>query len=343
MKVLIAGANGFVGTALINALIKEGHEISALSRKKRKSSKKDKLTWLTGDLLEPESLPEIGKFDKAFYLVHGLKDDTSDFEYHESLAAVNFINWIRPAGPEIVYLGALGPKISDLSPHLRSRQLTGAILAASGLSVLEFRASIILGEGSLSFEMIKAMVHRFPFRPDFKVLDSPSQPLALEDLLKYLMASLQYHPKGHEIVEIGAPESVTYGELLDMYAELSGLVRIKIKIPEVDLGIILKALEYTIPEHADIGKKLAISLEHPTVVTDNSAQTTFPDIHPMSLLEAMEKARMRSSTHYAPLWEKDFLKDLLSDKILANSGLFSPEIVKQLERVGKMKSLFKRR
>jgi len=328
MKILIAGANGFVGTALIKALIKEGHEITALSRQKKKSSKKDKLTWVQGDLLEAESLPKIGKFDKAFYLVHGLKDEVSSFEYHESLTAVNFINWIRPSGAGVVYLGALVPKISDLSPHLRSRQLTGAILGASGLGVLEFRASIILGEGSLSFEMIKAMAHRFPIRPDFKVLNSLSQPLSLEDLLKYLKASLQYLPKGHEIIEIGGPETVTYGELLDLYAELSGLIRVKIKIPEVDPRIILKALDYTIPEHAEIGKKLTISLEHSTIVTDDSAKRIFPDIRPMSLKESMDQARQRSTSQYASLWEKDFLKDLLSDKILASSGLLTPELLK---------------
>lgn len=328
MKILITGANGFVGTALIETLLKEGHEIVALSRQKKKSTKKTKLTWIQGDLLEPESLPQIEKFDKAFYLVHGLKDNLESFEYHESLAAVHFINWIRPSGAEIVYLGALGPKTTELSPHLRSRQLTGAILGASGLGVTEFRASIILGEGSLSFEMIKAMVHRFPFRPDLKVLDSPSQPLSLEDLLKYLTASLNHHPKGHEVIEIGAPEIATYGELLDLYAELAGLIRIKVKIPEVDNKIILKALDYTVPEHADIGKKLTISLEHPTIVTDDSARRIFPDIHPMSLREAMNRARVRSKTRYAPLWEKDFLKDLLSDKILASSGLLTPELIK---------------
>lgn len=343
MNILVTGANGFVGQALINRLVQEGHQVMALSRKKIKHKKGDKVKWIEGDLLQPETLPKLGKLHKAFYLVHGLKDEPENFEYHESLAAVNFINWIRPSGAGIIYLGALGPITADLSPHLRSRQLTGAILGASGLGTIEFRASIILGEGSLSFEMIKAMAVRFPFRPELKVLNSPCQPLALGDLLKYLEASLELNPVGHEIFEIGGPDVTTYGELLDLYAELAGLKRIRIKIPEVDLKVLLKALDYSVPEHSQIGKKLAISLEHPTVVLNKRSEKAFPEIRPVKLREAMDLARSKSKTHYAPLWEKDFLKSLLSDKILTQSGLFSPELLKNLERVGKFKDILSRK
>lgn len=343
MNILVTGANGFVGRALIERLLSEGHHITALVRQKKKNKKHSQIKWLEGDLLNPDSLPELASIDKAFYLVHGLKDDFESFEYHESLAAVNFINWIRPTKADIVYLGALGPKNEKLSPHLRSRQLTGAILGASGLGMIEFRASIILGEGSLSFEMIKAMSERFPFRPDFKFLDSPCQPLALSDLLKYLEASLNYEPQGHEIIEIGGPDMTTYGELLDLYAELSHLKRSKIKIPEVDVRVLMKILDYSIPEHAQIGKKLAVSLEHSTVLHDESAKVAFPDIQPMELRPAMDMARSASESHYAPLWEKDFLKTLLSDKILTQSGLLSPELMKNLEKVGKIKDLFTRK
>ena len=343
MNILVTGANGFVGQALIAHLVQEGHHVMALSRKKRKNKKADKVKWIEGDLLRPETLPELGQIHKAFYLVHGLKDETENFEYHESLAAVNFINWIRPTGASIVYLGALGRQTPDLSPHLRSRQLTGAILGASGLGTIEFRASIILGEGSLSFEMIKAMTVRFPFRPELKVLNGPCQPLALGDLLKYLGASLELNPSGHEIFEIGGPDVTTYGELLDLYAELAGLKRIRIKIPEVDLKVLLKALDYSVPEHSQIGKKLAISLEHPTVVLNKRSEKVFPEIRPMKLRVAMDLARSKSKTHYAPLWEKDFLKSLLSDKILTQSGLLSPELLKNLERVGKLKDILSRK
>lgn len=344
MKILVTGANGFVGTALIERLLEEGHQVTALVRNKKKSKKShDKIKWLEGNLLDAASLPDIKNIDKAFYLVHGLKGEDRLFEYQESLAAVNFVNWLRPTETGIVYLGGLGASIDSLSPHLRSRHLTGAILGASGLGMIEFRASIILGEGSLSFEIIKAMAERFPFRPDISLLNHPCQPLSLDDLLKYLLASLDLPNEGHQIFEIGGPDVKTYGELIDLYAELAGLKRKIIKLPEVEIKVLMKALDYAIPEHSQIGRKLTESLEHATVVTNKKALETFPEIKPKDLRVAMDLARSSSKTYYAPLWEKDFLKMLLSDKILTQSGLLSPELLKNLERVGKLKDILSRK
>lgn len=341
MNILVTGANGFVGEKLIDRLIEEGHHVTALVRSKKKLKKKDRVKWLEGDILKPEHLPELKDIDRAYYLVHGLKEETARFEHQEALGAVNFINWIRPTNAGVIYLGGLGPSIETLSPHLRSRHLTGAILGASGLPMIEFRASIILGEGSLSFEMIKAMAERFPFRPELNLLGQPCQPLALEDLLKYLVAALDVNIEGHKIVEIGGPEVVTYGELLDLYSELAGLKRMKIKLPEVDAKVLMKALDYAIPEHAQVGKKLTESLEHPTVVTSDVAKKLFPEIEPVSLRVAMDKARASSTTQYPPLWEKDFLKGLLSDKMLTQN--LSPQLLKNLERVGKIKDILTRK
>ncbi len=343
MKILVTGANGFVGSALIHQLVEAGHEVTALVRSlERIKEPNKKVNWIEGDLLKPERLPELGLIHKAFYLVHGLKESSSQFEYLESLAAVNFINWVRPSGASIIYLGGLGPDGLDLSPHLRSRHLTGAILGSSQLGVIEFRASVVLGEGSLSFEMLKALCERLPFRPQFELLNRPCQPLALGDLLKYLDGALEQDIKGHEIIEIGGDDVATYGELIDLYAELSGLKRKKIKIPEVETKVLLKVLDYAIPEHSQIGKKLTESLEHPTVVSKKNAQEFFPHIKTQSLRVAMDLARSRSKTHYAPLWEKDFLKIMLSDKLLTQSGLLSPDLLKNLEKVGKLKDILTR-
>lgn len=344
MKILLTGANGFVGSALLHQLVEAGHEITALVRSlshvKQTSSK---VKWIEGDLQNPDSLPELGVIHKAFFLVHGLKESKSQFEYQEAMSAVNFVNWVRPSGASLVYLGGLGPRGVDLSPHLRSRHLTGAILGSSGLHTIEFRASVVLGEGSLSFEMIKALSERLPFRPQFGLLNQPCQPLSLSDLLKYLEASLTREGVGHEIFEIGGADVATYGELLDLYCELAGLKRKKVKIPEVETKVLLKALDYAIPEHASIGRKLAESLEHSTIVTDDKARAAFPDIKLQSLRVAMDLARSASKTHYAPLWEKDFLKVLLSDKLLTQSGLLSPELLKNLEKVGKLKDILSKR
>lgn len=341
LKVLVTGANGFVGQNLIRELVSLGHNVFALVRSDAEVP--DGVTVLKGDLLKPESLPHLENFDRAFYLVHGLKSDKKGFEYYEAMMAVNFINWIRPTGASLVYLGGLGDEEMTLSPHLRSRHLTGAILGSSGIPLLEYRASIVLGEGSLSFEMIKAIVERLPFIPEMKMLNQPCQPLSLSDLLKYLTATLHHELQGHQVLEIGGPDVVNYGELLEMYAAIRGLRRMSVKIPDVETKVILTALDYSIPEYKEAGKKLAESLIHPTVVKNLKARDAFPEINPQSAREAMESAVKNSKTTYSPLWEKDFLRDLLSDKILTQSGLLSPELMKNLERVGKIRDMFSRK
>lgn len=344
MNILVTGANGFIGNALIGELLENGHNVYALVRSEdHPKDKTKKIQWLHGDLLKPEILPDLPKIDKAFYLVHGLKEDDASFEYFESLAAVNFVNWIRPTSAKIIYLGGLGSDESKSSPHLRSRHLTGAILGSSGLGLFEFRASIVLGEGSISFEMIKAISERVPFRPELSLLDSPCQPIALSDLLKYFEAAIEMEIKGHQIFEIGGADTATYGQLLDMYAELANLKRKKFKVPEIETKVILKVLDYTIPELASVGKKLTKSLGLPTVVTNDDARIAFPDIHPKSLRMAMDMTMAVSKTHYRHLWEKQYLKNLLSDKILTQSGLFSPDLLKNLEKFTKFKDILTRK
>ena len=345
MNILVTGAHGFVGSALIPELLSEGHTVYAFTRTLDSKKKKDKgkINWIEGDLTNPSTLKDVPKIDAAFYLVHGLKGEESSFEFIEAMSAVNFINWVRPSNAKIIYLGGLGEDSAKLSPHLRSRHLTGSILGSSGLPVVEFRASVVLGEGSASFEMIKAISERIPFRPEISVLNQKTQPIALVDLLKYLMKSLDLKVTGHEVIEIGGQDALPYGELIDLYSELANLKRKKIKLPEVEPRVLFKALDYAIPEHAQVGKKLSESLAYPTVVTSNLAKERFPDIDPVPARVAMDMARASSKTHYSPLWEKDFLKMLLSDKILTQSGLFSPDLLKNLERVGKLKDILSRK
>ncbi len=339
MNILVAGCNGFVGQNLTRKLLGLGHHVWGLTREASKLPEFGKnFTVIEADLLK--DLPTLDiKFEVVFYFVHGMKSDTESFEYIETKTAVRFSEWWEKMnGEKIIYLGGLGVDASELSPHLRSRHMTGEILALSG-QCLEFRASVILGGDSLSYEMIRALSERLPFRPDLKLLKTKCQPLALSDLLDYLIAGLDLNIAGHQIIEIGGSEVIPYGELLDRYAEHEKLKRKVIKLPDIDSSVFVKLLDYIVPEYSNIGKKLVESLEHETIVQNATAKEVFPNIHPLTLEESLSEARASSDKDYQPIWDRDFLKNLLGDKLLTQSGLFSPEVLQHFEKVLKLKEL----
>jgi uncharacterized protein YbjT (DUF2867 family) len=316
--VAIVGATGFVGTALTLQLLDRGHHVSALSRRPdRWPLQHHDLKVHRGDLLDGKALQLVLKgADAAYYLVHGLAEDDEDFEWAESRAATSFVQAaIRAKVRRVIFLGALGPE-QDASQHLRSRHLVGDILGLLPGICVEFRASIVLGANSTSFEMIKALHQRLPVRPYAPWLETPCQPIALDDLLQYLLAALDLQGEGHHVVDIGAPEVVSYGELLDIYGRMDGQTRTKFLLPAMDQRLLLPTLDLVLPEFSVIGKKLFLSLVHPTVVEDAEASTLFPEIKPMSLDEAMRRAYQESKTHYPAVWEGDFWKELRDQTVL---------------------------
>ena len=329
-KILIAGANGFVGTSLIESLIQnDDGEIHALVRSETKGSHfSTSVKLVVGDLLDEESLPvsdsesqALGGYDAAYYLVHGLKGEAQDFEFQEAKAAANFTAWMRKIGcKKIIYLGALGPE-RDESPHLRSRHLAGKILTLAGIPCLEFRASIVIGAGSTSFEMIKALSERLPFSPDFKRIENLCQPIALADLLTYLRSALNWTGEESRVVEIGGEDQISYSGLMKMYLKMNHRKKKVFKVPPVDDRVFKALLDLVIPEMADVGKKLYDSLVHETIVTNRRAQELFPDLKPMGCAKAMEVAVNESKTTYPHLWEKEMILFLLKEKIVQPQDL----------------------
>ena len=314
----IVGATGFVGTALTLKLLDQGHHVVALSRHPEKWPLQHKnLKVIKGDLLKGQVVEQLLKeADAAYYLVHGLHAEEQDFEWEEARSATNFAAAATKAKlQKTIFLGALGPS-EEASLHLRSRHLVGDILGLSAAACIEFRASIVLGANSTSFEMIKAITQRLPVRPYASWLETPCQPIAKEDLLSYLVAALETEVVGHHIVEIGSPQVVPYGDLLDLYAKNENLVRPKFLLPVADQRMLMPVLELVVPEYQEVGKKLFMSLEFPTVVTDRSAEELFPDITPMSLDEAMNQAYEASDTEYPAVWEGDFWKELKDHTLL---------------------------
>jgi uncharacterized protein YbjT (DUF2867 family) len=236
--ILLTGASGYVGGRLLHRLERSGRPLRCLARRPEELAARvaDATEVLRGDLLEPESLPAaLAGVDTAYYLVHSMGSG-ADFEERDRAAARNFAAAASAAGVRrIVYLGGLGSG-DDLSPHLRSRQEVGRILAVSGVQVIELRASIVIGSGSLSFEMIRALVERLPVMITPRWVDARAQPIAVEDLLDYLLAAADVPLEGSRVFEIGGADQVSYGDLMREYARLRGLRRRMIRVPVLTPG-----------------------------------------------------------------------------------------------------------
>ncbi len=248
-----------------------------------------------GDVLKPESLgPALEGCEVAYYLVHSM-GSSRDFESQDREAAGNFGEAARRAGVRrIIYLGGLGHGTS-LSPHLRSRHEVGDLLRESGVPVLEFRASVVLGSGSLSFEMIRALVERLPVMITPHWVGVEAQPIAVGDLLAYLVAAPSVSIEGSRVFEIGGADRVSYGDLMGEYARQRGLRRTMIRVPFLTPRLSSLWLGLVTPLYARVGRKLIESIKHPTVVRDASALDAF-SVKPSSMREAIAAA-IRNEDH----------------------------------------------
>jgi uncharacterized protein YbjT (DUF2867 family) len=299
--ILLTGATGYVGGRLLPLLVADGWRVRCLARRPDHLSPRvpDGVEVVQGDVLDSESLSAAMQgVDAAFYLVHSM-GATDDFEEQDRLAAENFARAARAAGVQrIIYLGGLGEDEPDLSAHLRSRHEVGERLRAHDVPVIEFRASIIIGSGSLSFEMIRALVERLPVMVTPRWVRVTAQPIAIDDVLAYLRAALSLEMDRSVVVEIGGPDRVSYGELMGEYARQRGLRRWMFPVPLLTPRLSSLWLGLVTPLYARVGRKLVDSLRHPTVVHDDSAQHLFP-IEPIGLREAIARAMRNEDSSFA--------------------------------------------
>ena len=230
MKILICGATGYVGSRLTKKLLDEGHQIRCLARNPDSLNERfnsQKLEVIHGNLLNQETLHHIfDDIEVAYYLVHSLtaKDN---FQDKEALCAKNFINEAKKSDVKrIIYLGGLGTNSEDLSPHLESRKEVGQILKSSQIPCIEIQASIIIGSGSLSFEIMKHLVERLPLMITPKWVSSMAQPIWIDDVLRYLTESILIKLSGSCVIQIGGPDQITYKELMSIYAKILGKKRL---------------------------------------------------------------------------------------------------------------------
>ncbi|MFO0905538.1 MAG: NAD(P)H-binding protein [Pirellulales bacterium] len=291
--VLLTGASGYVGGRLIRPLEQQSVGLRCLARSP------DRLRPLVGastevvqgDVLDPPSLTAaLQGVHTAYYLVH-LMSGSADFEQEDREAAQNFADAARRAKVQrIIYLGGLGDDADPkLSPHLRSRHEVGEILRGSGIETLEFRAGMVIGAGSLSYQLMKSLTDRLPVMICPRWLATPTQPIAIDDVAAYLLAAKDLPVGGSRIFEIGSPDVVTYGDLIREYARLRGLRRWLIFVPILTPYLSGLWLALVTPTTYEVGRHLIEGLKNPTLVRDSRALEAF-SIRPMGVREALQRA-----------------------------------------------------
>jgi len=299
-RVLLTGATGYVGGRLIGELEAAGVRLRCLARRPEYLQPRvgSNTAVVGGDVLDLESLRGAVKdIDVAYYLVHSM-GSSGDFEEQDRRGAENFGRAAREAGVRrIVYLGGLGHDDS-LSRHLESRQEVGEVLRESGVPTIEFRASIIIGSGSLSFEMIRALVEKLPVMVTPRWVKSPAQPIAIEDVLAYLVEAATVPLTHSAIYEIGGADRVSYREIMREYARQRGLRRLMIQVPVLTPRLSSLWLGLVTPVYARIGGKLIDSVRNATVVRDESALRDFA-VRPRGIAEAIERALVHEDREFA--------------------------------------------
>jgi uncharacterized protein YbjT (DUF2867 family) len=292
--VLLCGGSGYVGGLLIPRLEQQGTKLRCLARDadKLRARVRDSTEVVQGDVLDRISLDRaLSGVQTAYYLVH-LMSGSNDFEREDRQAAANFGAAAKKAGVRrVIYLGGLGDDShSDLSPHLRSRHEVGQILRESGVPTIEFRASVVIGAGSLSFDLMKSLTDRLPVMLCPKWLSTPTQPIAVDDVLGYLLAAKDLPATESRIFEIGGTDVVTYGDLIREYARQRGLRRWLISVPVLTPYLSGLWLALVTPASFEVGRHLIEGLKNPTVVQDQSAVDVFQSIRPMGTGDAIQRA-----------------------------------------------------
>ena len=272
--ILLTGATGYVGGRLLKILEQRDYNVRCMARKPEILSTKISTSTqvVEGDVLDINSLQNALKgVSVAYYLVHSMSSGGS-FEESDRKAALNFGKIAKEAGVErIIYLGGLGNEDEELSPHLRSRQEVGNILQQSGVPLIEFRASIVIGSGSLSFQLIRSLVERLPIMITPKWVQVSAQPIAIEDLIEYLEEALFLPDSGSRVYEIGGADQVSYADIMRIYGRCRNITVRMIPVPFLSPYISSLWLGLITPLYARIGRKLIQSIVHSTVVRDESA------------------------------------------------------------------------
>jgi uncharacterized protein YbjT (DUF2867 family) len=295
MNIAIIGASGFIGKNLIKYLLENtSHNIFAISQNSTNiiidEKYNSRVKKLNADVLDYEQIKySLSDTDIAYYLVHMMATtDIDNFYKKEEIAAHNTGSALKQSGVKrVIYMSGLGSDKDKLSHHLLSRHNTGDILRKYNNEVIELRASMIIGPGSISFEIVKNLVEKTPIITLPRWSNTKTQPIGLKDALLYLKDSIDIKINNHEIIEIGGPESMSYKEFIKKYVKFRNKKNIVVRIPilpEKIAGIFLNI--FTQKEQAQVGRCMLDSFKNEMIVTNNRSRELFPDILPSKIEES---------------------------------------------------------
>lgn len=300
MTILVTGATGYIGGRLIPRLLDQGYVVRCLARKPESlagrawNTPDHSVETVAGDVLDPASLPKaFSGIEVAYYLIHSMSAGEKGFEDRDRRAAENFAMAARQAGVrKIIYLGGLGDNLhpwDKLSHHLQSRQEVGRILRQFGIPVTEFRAAIIVGSGSVSFEMIRYLTERLPLMICPKWVLSRCQPIAIRDVLSYLLAAASEPKSDGKILEIGGKDVLTYRDMMLGYAKVRGLSRLLIRVPVLTPRLSSYWVDLITPIPAALARPLIEGLKNDVVCHRHDARAIFP-FEPLGYEDAVRLA-----------------------------------------------------
>jgi len=299
---LVTGVTGYIGGRLVPSLLDAGHKVRVVCRDAGRLQGRvwvDQVEVVEADVLKAETMSNMMEgIDIAYYLIHSMSGtDNEDFHERDIQAAENFGREARKYNVDrIVYLGGLGSASDNLSKHLKSRQLTGDTLRKSGVPVTEFRAAIVVGSGSKSFEMIRYLTDRVPVMICPKWVYSKVQPIAIRNVLQYLSTAIEKPETTGQIIEIGGKDVLTYGDMMKIYARVNGLKRILMPVPVLTPKLSSYWVHWMTPIPASLARPLIEGLKNDVVVQDDKANELFPEIEPLGYEKAVRLAIQRVDT-----------------------------------------------
>jgi uncharacterized protein YbjT (DUF2867 family) len=284
IKILVTGATGYIGARLVPRLLNQGYKVRAVSRSLQKLqgcswSQHPDVELMAADVLDPSSLARAcADCDVAYYLVHSMNSQQRDFSEADRRAASNMVQGAEQAGlKRIIYLGGLGELEPDLSKHLRSRAEVAEILRGGTVPVTVLRAAMIIGSGSASFEILRYLVEHLPFMITPRWVRTPSQPIAVRNVLEYLIACLKEEETVGQVYDIGGPQIISYQELMDTYAEEAGLnKRLVVPVPFFTPRLSSYWIHLITPVPSYLARPLAEGLKNPAVCHEDRIRRIIP-------------------------------------------------------------------